>query len=78
MDYSPFSTLLLTVFTDFGLQVIIILGAGVLLAGGVFLIRWGFRVSKNSLNGNLETPVYGEEGWTFKGEFHPYKKRTEK
>jgi len=53
MDYSPFSTLLLTVFTDFGLQVIIILGAGVLLAGGVFLIRWGFKKAKAGLSGQV-------------------------
>jgi len=51
--YDAYVAVITDVFTDLGLQALAILGAGVLLAGGVFLIRWGFKKAKAGLSGQV-------------------------
>jgi len=51
--YDDYTAAITPAFTDLGVQALVVLGAGVVLAGGVFLIRWGFRIAKKGLSGKV-------------------------
>jgi len=51
--YENSTNLLLDVFADLTLVAIIILTMALAIAGGTFLIRWGFKVAKNAMNGEI-------------------------
>jgi len=55
MDYVSANTAVLSAITALGERGLAIFLAALILAGSVFLIRWGFRVGKNALNGDLSS-----------------------
>lgn len=53
MDYAAGAALATGAIADVGDQALVIFGAGIILAGSVFLIRWGFRKAKHGLSGKV-------------------------
>jgi len=53
MDYTAATTLVTDTITAVGDEALIIFGAVILVAAGVFLIRWGFRKAKHGLSGKV-------------------------
>jgi len=53
MDYTAASTLITDTITSLGDEALVVFGAVILVAAGVFLIRWGFRKAKHGLSGKV-------------------------
>jgi len=53
MNYADAQTAGVGAITAIGERGLAIFLAAIVLAGSVFLIRWGFRIGKNALDGNL-------------------------
>jgi len=54
MDFTSASNLLIQNITALGDEALVVFGAVILVAAGVFLIRWGFEKAKASLNGEID------------------------
>jgi len=55
MDYTDANNTILDSITALGERGLVIFLAAIVLAGSVFLIRWGFRVGKNALEGDVSS-----------------------
>jgi len=53
MDYTAAQTAGVGAITAIGERGLAIFLAAIVLAGSVFLIRWGFSMAKGALNGNI-------------------------
>jgi len=53
MDYTDAQTAGVGAITAIGERGLVIFLAAIVLAGSVFLIRWGFGMAKGALNGNI-------------------------
>jgi len=53
MDFSVYSDLVTDAVTGLGTEALTIFGAVILLGGGVFLIRWGYRKATHGLRGKV-------------------------
>jgi len=54
MDFTSASTLVIQNITALGDEALVVFGAVILVAAGVFLIRWGFSKAKGALDGTIE------------------------
>jgi len=53
MQYVDATAAVTGAVTDLGEQALLVFGAGIVLAGSVFLIRWGFSKAKRGLSGRI-------------------------
>lgn len=53
MAYTDITTLITDAITGISGQALLILGAVVVVAGGLFLFKWGFKKAKRGFNGNV-------------------------
>jgi len=53
MDYADAQTAAVGAITDLGTNGLAVFTAAIVLAGSVFLIRWGFRKAKHGLSGKV-------------------------
>ena len=51
--YDSATTVVTDAITALGAKALVVLGATIVVAGGVFLIRWGFRKAKHGLSGKV-------------------------
>ena len=51
--YDSATTVVTDAITALGAKALVVLGATIVVAGGVFLIRWGFSSAKGALDGNV-------------------------
>jgi len=73
---------------DFGVSALAILSVVITIGVGLLVFYFGWRKLSNmavgadigmNIGGRLDyqEPVYSDNGWTYKGVFHPYKIRKE-
>lgn len=53
MDYTDVTTLITGAISGIGAQVLLVIGGVIVVAGSIFLAKWGFKKAKGGFNGKL-------------------------